>query len=330
MFPGAIFIIGSWYRQFETARRITLFYMAALVASGFGPILAYALSLISVGKGDFAEGWRWIFIIEGILTVVAGLVAPFLLVEFPERVTWLTPREKQIASARLMPDKTTREYIHPTIKEIFKMLCDWKLLIYSLQYFIGSSSIYSIAFFSPIILRQDMGFSYAMSQLLSSPPYIFTIIMGLILAWISDNHRTRWPILCGQSVTAIIGLLIMLYGNLPGVRYFGLFLAIYGTSANLPATLTYGQSNTADVRKKGVVAAAMISMGGAGGICGSTIFKASDAPRYFPGMWATIAMQIAYTFATFTLSMFLKRQNREADEGKRPALENVEGFRYAP
>ena len=304
--------------------------MAALLTSAFGPILAYALSLISVGDGDFAEGWRWIFIIEGIITVLAGLVAPFLLVEFPERVKWLTAREKEIAFARLMPDKKAREYVHPTTKEMLKMLCDWKLLFYSLQYFVGSSSTYAIAFYAPIILQQGMGFSYTMAQLLSSPPYIFTIIMGLVMAWISDKRQTRWPILCVQSVTCIVGLLIMLYGKLPGVQYFGLFLSIYGTSANLPLTLTYGQSNTADVRKKGVVAAAMIGTGAAGGICGSTIFKASDAPRYLPGMWAIIAMQMLYTVATFTLSMYLKRQNKLADEGKRPSLENLEGFRYAP
>lgn len=58
LFPGGIFIISSWYRQFETARRVSLFYMASLICSGFGPIFAYALSLISVGDGMFASGWR--------------------------------------------------------------------------------------------------------------------------------------------------------------------------------------------------------------------------------------------------------------------------------
>ena len=55
--------------------------MASLMASGFGPILAYALSLIRVGKGTYARGWRWIFIIEGIITIVCGMAAPWLLVD---------------------------------------------------------------------------------------------------------------------------------------------------------------------------------------------------------------------------------------------------------
>ena len=252
--------------------------MASLLSSGFGPIFAYALSLIKGGSGTYAQGWRWIFIIEGIVTVVAGMVSPFFLVEFPEKAKWLNTREKHIAQARLVFDKKSREYVHPTFKESMKMLLDWKLIIYSTQYFVAASSVYSLAYFKPIILRQGMGFSYALSQILASPPYVFAIIMSLTMAWVSDKYRIRWPVLCAQSITAIVGLLIITYCKPPGVRYFGLYLAIFGTQSNVPGTLGYGQSQTAEVRKKGVVAAAMISVGAAGGITGSTIFRSQDAP----------------------------------------------------
>ncbi|ETI23078.1 hypothetical protein G647_04874 [Cladophialophora carrionii CBS 160.54] len=330
LFPGGVFIIGSWYRQFETARRVSLFYMASLLSSGFGPIFAYALSLIRVGDGMYRSGWRWIFIIEGIATVVAGLISPIFLVEFPERVKWLNPRQKYIAQARLQGDQAAKAYVHPTLRESMKMLLDWKLIIYSIQYFVAASSVYSIAYFQPIILREGMGFSYALAQILGSPPYVFAIIASLAMAWVSDHYRVRWPVLVFQSVVGIVGLLVILYPKPPGVRYFGLFLAVFGCQANVPGTLAYGQSQTAEVRKKGVVAAVMISVGAAGGITGSTIFRSQDAPQYLPGMWSTIAMQVLYSAVTFGMSMYLKRQNRLADEGKRPALEGVEGFRYAP
>ena len=175
-----------------------------------------------------------------------------------------------------------------------------------------------------------MGFSYAKAQLLSSPPYVFAIFCSVGMAYVSDKIRMRWPVLIFQSVVAITGLLIIVYAGPPGVRYFGLYLAIYGCQANIPGTLAYGQNQTARTEKKGIVAAAMISMGAAGGIAGSTIFRSQDAPQYLPGMWATISMQMLYSVITFCLSMYFKRQNRLADEGKRPALEGVEGFRYAP
>ncbi len=142
----------------------------------------------------------------------------------------------------------------------------------------AASSVYSIAYFQPIILREGLGFSYAMAQILGSPPYVFAIIASLAMAWVSDKYRTRWPVLVFQSLTGIVGLLVILYPKPAGVRYFGLFLAVFGCQANIPGTLAYGQSQTAEVRRKGVVAAAMISVGAAGGITGSTIFRSQDAP----------------------------------------------------
>ncbi|KAH7398589.1 major facilitator superfamily domain-containing protein [Pyrenochaeta sp. MPI-SDFR-AT-0127] len=330
LFPGAVYIIGSWYRQFETAKRVSVFYMAALLAAGFGPIFAYALSLISVGDGMYRRGWRWIFIIEGVVTIVAGFIAPFFLVEFPEKVKFLTDRQKHIAIRRVSLEKAGTQTKNATMSESLKMLMDWKIGIYSIQYFVCASSVYSLAFFQPIILRQGMGFSYAKAQLLSSPPYVFTVFASLATSWLSDKIRMRYPILAGQAVIAIVGLLIVLYGGPPGVRYFGLFLATWGTQGNIPATLAYANNQTAKVQKRAVVAAAMISVGAAGGVTGSTIFQAKDAPKYLPGMWATIAMQILFVAVTLGMSMHFRRLNKLADEGKRPALEGVEGFRYAP
>jgi hypothetical protein len=175
-----------------------------------------------------------------------------------------------------------------------------------------------------------MGFSYAKAQLLGSPPYLAAILFSIGMAYVSDKTKLRYPVLIFQSLTAVVGLLIILYAGPPGVRYFGFFLAVYGTQSNVPATLAYGQNQTARPEKKGIVAAAMISMGAAGGITGSTIFRSQDSPTYYPGMWSTIAFQLLYSGIVLSLSMFFKRQNKLADEGKKPALEGVEGFRYAP
>lgn len=95
----------------------------------------------------------------------------------------------------------------------------------------------------------------------------------------------RWPILIGHYVVGIVGLLVVLYAKPPGGRYVGLFIATFGAQANVPATLTFGQNQTARPEKKGVVAAIMIAAGAAGGICGSSIFRSQDAPQYLPGMW---------------------------------------------
>jgi MFS family permease len=123
-----------------------------------------------------------------------------------------------------------------------------------------------------------MGFSYAKAQILSSPPYVFAMGVSLVTARISDKLRIRWPVICAQCLLAATGLLIVLYAKPPGVRYFGLFFAVSGCQANAPVFLAYAQNQTALLSKRGVVAAAIISIGAVGGICGSTIFRSQDAP----------------------------------------------------
>ncbi|RVX70150.1 hypothetical protein B0A52_05483 [Exophiala mesophila] len=165
LYPGAVFIIASWYKKFEMAKRISFFFMAALLASGFGPIFAYALSLISVGDGIYSQGWRWIFIIEGIFTIVISVAVPFTLIEFPEKASFLSDRERHIALERLREGRPREEMKHPGVKEVLRMLLDWKLILYCFPYFVCGSSIYAMAYFSPIIvgshspISRDMRYS---------------------------------------------------------------------------------------------------------------------------------------------------------------------------
>ncbi|KAF1966057.1 hypothetical protein BU23DRAFT_574313 [Bimuria novae-zelandiae CBS 107.79] len=146
---------------------------------------------------------------------------------------------------------------------------------------------------------------------------------GLLLCALASPLRA--PLRHGPN--SGYGLLVVLYARPPGVRYFGLFVAAFGTQANVPATLVYGQNQTAKIEKKAVVAAVMISVGSVGGICGSTIFRTQDAPIYFPGMWATIAMHLLNSMLTCCMSMYFKGMNKLADEGNKPALEGVEDSR---
>lgn len=103
--------------------------MASMIAAGFGPIFAYALSLIRAGgpDSDYQQGWRWIFIIEGAVTIVAGLLSPLFLIEFPEKATFLTKRQKHIAQTRVRLEKESKEIKHASFKETLIMLIDWKV-----------------------------------------------------------------------------------------------------------------------------------------------------------------------------------------------------------
>src|ERR1700753_714441 len=99
LYPGVAYYLTMWYCTNEMALRQGLFFSAASMAGAFSGLLAYLIVKMN-GVGGYA-GWRWIFILEGLLTVVVAIAALFLLYDFPETASFLTPEERAWAAHRL-------------------------------------------------------------------------------------------------------------------------------------------------------------------------------------------------------------------------------------
>lgn len=99
LFPGVTFYISMWYCRHEAQLRQALFFSAASIAGAFSGLLAYAISKMD-GVGNL-EGWRWIFILEGVLTVVVAVIAYFVLFDFPETASFLSEEERAFVVYRL-------------------------------------------------------------------------------------------------------------------------------------------------------------------------------------------------------------------------------------
>lgn len=92
-FPGAIYLVGQWYPPDRTQFRMALFYCASAASGAFSGLLAAAIAKMN-GIGNY-EGWRWIFIIEGLATVIMGFAVFYLLPDSPEHAAgrWLSQDE---------------------------------------------------------------------------------------------------------------------------------------------------------------------------------------------------------------------------------------------
>lgn len=102
-FPGVAFYCTRWYKRSELAMRITIFTCGNAMAQMFGGLIGAGILGGMEGKGGISA-WRWLFIIEGSLTVVCALAVPFLLPDYPATTRWLTERQRLIAQARLTLD----------------------------------------------------------------------------------------------------------------------------------------------------------------------------------------------------------------------------------
>ena len=250
-------------------------------------------------------GWRWIFIVEGAATVVAGIVAWFFLVDFPQKASFLDDYERELVIERLNKDRGDGEPDRITVEKVFTHLRDPKVWGFAFMVLLfleiaDLSSLVPRLLFTPWpissrttlmrvdshcrVILHDMGFSVGVSLLLVAPPYILSILVTLTTSYCADRTHHRVPFIFIHSIIAILGFALVASSLPSGVKLFGTFLAVAGANANQPAAIAFAQNNIIGTSKRAVVSSMQIGFGAIGGIAASTVFRQQDAPRYIPGL----------------------------------------------
>ncbi|KAL1745038.1 major facilitator superfamily domain-containing protein, partial [Schizophyllum fasciatum] len=288
-FCALVFIITTWYKRHEVQTRLGTFYLVSVFVAGFSPIFAYAVSLL--GNISKTPGWAYIFIIEGAITVLFGVVTWFFVPDFPDRNNFLTHAETAYVLTRIEEDRGDALPDSMSWAKTRKHLGDWRIWVYGLMYIAATTPAYSVGFFMPIILRDGFGWSVSKTLLLSAPPYIAAAATIVVFAYLSDRTRHRAGFIAVQALITAAGVATTAYASRPGIRYFGLFLTNCGSAAAVPGILAYSANNIVSQSKRAVTTAIIVSCGGIGGIMATTVFRQQDAPRYRPGAITTIACQ---------------------------------------
>ena len=92
-----------WYKREEAQRRFTFFFSSVTLAGAFGSLLASGIENLN-GHGGL-HGWRWIFILEGLLTMVLAFASYFLILDLPKDAKWLSEDEKAFMQERLLSEQ---------------------------------------------------------------------------------------------------------------------------------------------------------------------------------------------------------------------------------
>ncbi|KDN42655.1 hypothetical protein RSAG8_06612, partial [Rhizoctonia solani AG-8 WAC10335] len=294
--------------------------MSSVLASGFASILAYGLARMH-GIGGL-EGWRWIFIMRRIVTIVAGSIGWLLIVDFPDKATFLSEEERRHVIRRLNRDRGDGEHDPLTTQKVLAHLSDWKIWALALAFGCSTMPAYSLAYFIPIILR-GLGFSVALSNILVAPPYVVAVMLALFTSWWSDKIRIRTPFIVAHSLIAIAGFTIVLHAKGNGVKLFGTFLAVAGTQPQMPFVIGLLQNNIVSSSKRAVASGVQVAFGAIGGIAASTVYQQKDSPRYITGLRATIAFHtgLIATVCAVTFAFHLKNKELDRHAASRPQSE---------
>ncbi|KAL8801757.1 MAG: hypothetical protein Q9182_004229 [Xanthomendoza sp. 2 TL-2023] len=125
------YLISFWYKREEAQRRFTIYWCSVLVASMFGGLLASAIANMDGVRGK--RSWRWIFILEGIATIVIGFAAFFLIADFPADAKWLTEEEREWVITRTRSDERSKQSIDS--RAVLHFFSDIKNILAGIMYF---------------------------------------------------------------------------------------------------------------------------------------------------------------------------------------------------
>src|SRR6266487_870617 len=161
MIPG-FYLIGMWYKRSEAQKRFSFFFCSTTLAGAFGGLLASAIGKMDGMRGY--RGWRWIFILEGALTVCVSFLLFFTLPDFPEDARWLSDSERAYIKARLVADQGRGALERPiTLRDVGSIFRDYKVIISGFMYLGLTVPAYGFAYFAPTIIK-SYGYSPIQTQ----------------------------------------------------------------------------------------------------------------------------------------------------------------------
>ncbi|KAI1181213.1 MFS general substrate transporter [Nemania sp. FL0916] len=323
IFPGSFYLISFWYKRDEAQKRFTFYWTSTIIAGAFGGLLASAIAELD-GVKDLAS-WRWVFILEGIATVLIAVLAFFYITDFPKEATWLQPEEKDFLLAKTETNESHQVPI--TVKDVLAFLSQpihWVGAIMYLSLLIPS---YSFVFFIPSIV-QTLGYSTVQTQLHSVPPFAAAFGFAIVTAYISDKFRVRSPLIILGLALLITGLSLLTTVHGPShfsTEYAGLCLTAMGTLGIGGIVVCWYVMNLRGHVERSIGSAWFICFGNIGGIIATFAFLKRDAPYYRTGYLVCLSTSSLCVVACALYGLLIWRK-REA-EGR---TESTDGVKREP
>ncbi len=229
-FPGIILYLTYWYPAHRRAR-ITAFFMTAVALSGVigGPLSGWILR--DFGGLNGWAGWQWMFLIEGVPSVLIGIVVLFYLDDRIDHAKWLSADEKSLLARNIAADNANKVDV-----PIARILTQGRVWLMGLIYFSFVMGLYGISFWLPTIIKQT-GISDAFEiGALSAIPWLFAVVSMVWVARHADRTgERRWHIAIPGLLGAAGLVLSVVWRADTTLAMAALTLATMGILTTLPS-----------------------------------------------------------------------------------------------
>lgn len=338
--PGALLILSKWYTRRELTTRNAILFCGNLISNAFSALIA--AGVLSNMQGVLGHAaWRWLFWIEGAATMLIAIAAVFILPDLPHNTRGFTADELEIAQLRMTEDVGVAD-VDPEGLGVFggliMALKDVKVYIMCLIFACYVVGLSFNAYFPS--LTGTLGFAYVPTLLMSAPPWVFSCLFSICVAWSSDRHQEKFWHIVGPICMGLVGFIISMATLNTAGRYLALFLQA-GSYAGFIVFYSWISSSFPRPPAKRAVAIALINaFSQVGNIAGSYVWF--DEYNEFRGAYGivtamfcvTIVGSLGFKFMLGRLNKELERQEAmpeeaaEAGNGEDEKLALSKGFRY--
>ena len=160
IYPGLSYLISTWYLRSEQQTRYAFLQSGEITILATGSIVNFGLNQLN-GAGGL-EGWRYMFLVQGLITIVLGFITYFWMVEFPENahksLKFLTKEEQELAVSRIQKDRKDVQADAFSWIKVLRHVKDLKVYGFACLFFLLNLVSTALSYFTPIILQGGMGF----------------------------------------------------------------------------------------------------------------------------------------------------------------------------
>lgn len=314
LFPGVIMFLAEWFPNKRRVQMFALFYLA----QPFSQMLGAPLSGVLVSFGEkFTPwaGWQVMFFCEGMLAIIAGILSIFLLVDSPQKATFLDDNEKLAMQEVMDHENLVKDDDGP--KGVGAALINWKVWYFTAIYFCLQVAVYGTTFYLPqqvaSLTGQKVGWQVG---LISAIPWA----VGLFTCYYAGKHATtvrrrrNWGALF--YLLTGVAILVSAWAGANGLGLIGLIaitVAVASFLADGPITWSFPTAFLA-----GTAAAAGIglinSLGNLGGFVAPLMRAAvNDAAPTASGAWGVVSLGV-FAFIGAILMFFTRFFKARADD----------------
>ncbi|KAI4178211.1 MAG: hypothetical protein LQ346_007524 [Caloplaca aetnensis] len=304
--PALILISSQWYTKSEAAPRFSIWYAGLGLGQIIGGIVSYAFQQV---KHPTFSGWKIMFIVLGLVTVIIGIVTFFFLPDTPMQARFLSESEKVILLRHVAVNQTGIRNKKYKLSQALEILWDIQLWLMVLLTILISISSGVITTYSATLIR-NFGYKPPKAALLNMPAGIVSIASTLIVGYGVRHTSNRWAWIGGCCMPGILGGGLMSFATgSKAAQLAGIYL-VNTITATLIVIYQWTGSNVAGQTKRVVSVALVSGSFSVGNIIGPQTFQAKDAPDYIPAKTTVLATQAAAALISFVLFLYYVWANK--------------------